>query len=50
MRADPRFLPLVKRVGIYQYWLDTNTQPDACKRPEEREFEVCRELRKDQGK
>jgi tetratricopeptide (TPR) repeat protein len=50
MRADPRFLPLVKRVGIYQYWLDTNTQPDACKRPEERKFEVCRELRKDQGK
>lgn len=50
MRADPRFLPLIKREGIYQYWLDTKTQPDVCEAPEERNFEVCRELRKDQGK
>ena len=38
MRADPRFLPLVKKTGQYQYWLDTGTQPDACKRPEGCEF------------
>jgi hypothetical protein len=50
LRADPRFLPLVKKVGIYQYWLDTRTQPDVCDRPEERDIEVCRELRKDQGR
>lgn len=50
MRADPRFLPLMRETGIYQYWLDTGTQPDMCETPEEREFEVCVALRKDQGK
>lgn len=50
MRADPRFLPLMRETGIYQYWLDTRTQPDVCETPEEREFEVCVALRKDQGK
>jgi TolB-like protein len=50
MRADPRFLPLVKQTGIYQYWLDTSTQPDVCDTPEERDIEVCRELRKDQAR
>jgi len=49
LRADPRFLPLVKREGIYQYWLDTKTQPDVCETPEERDIEVCVALRKDQG-
>jgi TolB-like protein len=49
MRADPRALPLVKRVGIYQYWLDTRSQPDACDTPEERDIELCRELRRDQA-
>jgi TolB-like protein len=50
MRVDPRFLPLMRETGIYQYWLDTRTQPDVCETPEEREFEVCVALRKDQGK
>ena len=50
MRADPRFLPLMRETGIYQYWLDTRTQPDMCETPEERAFEVCVALRKDQGK
>jgi TolB-like protein len=50
MRADPRFLPLMRETGIYQYWLDTRTQPDMCETPEERDFEVCVALRKDQGK
>ena len=50
MRADPRFLPLMRETGIYQYWLDTRTQPDVCETPEERDFEVCVALRKDQGK
>lgn len=50
MRADQRFLPLMRETGIYQYWLDTKTQPDMCETPEEREFEVCVALRKDQGK
>jgi TolB-like protein len=52
LRADPRFLQLMKNGGktsIYQYWLDTKTQPDVCATPEERDIEVCRELRKDQG-
>ncbi len=49
LRADPRFLPLMKQADIYQYWLDTGTQPDVCETPEERDFEVCRELRKDRA-
>jgi TolB-like protein len=50
MRADARFLPLMRETGIYQYWLDTRTQPDMCETPEERDFEVCVALRKDQAK
>ena len=50
LRADPRFLPLMKKVGIYQYWLDTKTQPDVCATPEERNFPVCVALRADQAK
>jgi len=50
IRADPRFLPLMRETGIYQYWLDTKTQPDVCETPEERDFEVCVALRKDQGR
>jgi hypothetical protein len=49
MRADPRFLQLVKEVGIYQYWLDTDTLPDVCETPDERDIETCRELRKDRA-
>ena len=50
MRADKDFLQLVTELGAYQYWLDTRKQPDMCETPEEREFEVCVALRKDQGK
>lgn len=49
-RAHPRFLPLMKENGIYQYWLDTGTHPDTCDLPEEREFEVCVSLRADQAR
>ena len=49
-RADPRFLPLMKANGIYQYWLDTGTHPDTCDLPEEKDFEVCASLRADQAK
>jgi DNA-binding winged helix-turn-helix (wHTH) protein/tetratricopeptide (TPR) repeat protein len=44
MRADPRFLELVKDLGIYQYWLDTGTRPDFCNHPEEEGFLVCATL------
>jgi len=50
MRGDPRFLPLMRRSGIYQYWLDTGTHPDTCDLPEERNFEVCVALRADQAR
>jgi hypothetical protein len=50
LRADPRFLQIVKDRGIYQYWLDSGTHPSVCDAPEERDFPVCVELRKDQGK
>ena len=49
MRAGPRFLQFVNDLRIFQYWLDTGTQPDACKRAEERDFEVCAALCKDKA-
>jgi tetratricopeptide (TPR) repeat protein len=49
-RADPQFLPLMKKSGIYQYWLDTGTHPAICDLPEEKGFEVCARLRADQAK
>lgn len=30
MRADPRFLPLVEKLGLMEYWRTTKSQPDAC--------------------
>jgi hypothetical protein len=50
MRADPRFLPLMQKATIYQYWLDTGTHPDVCDVAEEKDFPVCVALRKDQAK
>jgi hypothetical protein len=49
MRADPRFLPLTKELGLWDYWLATSTHPDVCDRPEERDFEVCVVLRNAQA-
>jgi len=48
VRADPRFLELMRSYGIYQYWLDTGTHPEVCDKQEERDFPVCAALRKDQ--
>lgn len=50
LRADSRFLPLMRESGVYQYWLDTNTHPDTCDLPEERNFEICARLRADQAR
>lgn len=50
IRADPRFLQLMKKSGIYQYWLDTGTRPDTCDLPQERGFPVCASLRADQAR
>lgn len=30
MRADPRFLPLVEKLGMMDYWRSTMSQPDVC--------------------
>lgn len=30
MRADPRFLPLVEKLGMMNYWRATKSQPDVC--------------------
>jgi TolB-like protein len=30
MRADSRFLPLVEKLGLMNYWRTTRTQPDVC--------------------
>ena len=29
-RADPRFLPLVEKLGLMKYWRATKSQPDVC--------------------
>ncbi|MEQ1820781.1 MAG: hypothetical protein ABL871_19435, partial [Terricaulis sp.] len=50
LRADPRFLSLMRESGIYQYWRDTGTHPDTCDLPQERNFEVCASLRADQSR
>jgi len=43
MRADPRFLPLVKKLGLMEYWRATKSQPDTC---ETEDVPFCRELKK----
>lgn len=30
MRADPRFLPLMEKLGLMDYWRTTRTAPDIC--------------------
>jgi tetratricopeptide (TPR) repeat protein len=50
LRADARFLPLMRASGIYQYWLDTHTHPDTCDLPEESSFAVCAQLRADEAR
>ena len=30
VRADPRFMPLAARLGLVDYWLDTDQWPDFC--------------------
>ena len=43
LRTDPRFLPLVQRLGLMDYWRATKTQPDVC---ETEDAPFCRELKK----
>ncbi|CAN0433837.1 unnamed protein product, partial [Phaeothamnion confervicola] len=33
MQKDQRFLPLMRRLGVFQYWIDTRTHPDICDLP-----------------
>ena len=33
MRADRRFMPMMARLGIAQYWLQTGKWPDFCREP-----------------
>jgi len=30
LRADPRFLPLMERLGLMDYWRATKSRPDVC--------------------
>jgi class 3 adenylate cyclase/TolB-like protein len=30
MRRDPRFMPLMRRAGLLQYWLETDRWPEFC--------------------
>jgi hypothetical protein len=31
LRADPRFLPLMEKLGLLAYWRDSGNHPDFCK-------------------
>jgi hypothetical protein len=42
VRADPRFLPLVEKQGLIEYWRATKTQLDAY---ETEDVPFCRELK-----
>lgn len=45
MRADPRFLQVVEKLGFLDYWKQTKTQPDVCSTAEERDIPLCVALR-----
>ncbi len=45
LRADPRFMPLMEKYGLVDYWKTTNTQPDVCATAEERGIPLCIALR-----
>ena len=44
LRAEPRFLPLMEKLGYVHYWKQTKTKPDACSTPEERDIPLCKAL------
>ncbi|HLA70756.1 MAG TPA: TIR domain-containing protein [Steroidobacteraceae bacterium] len=44
MRADPRFLPLMQKLGYVAYWKQTGTQPDVCGTKEEKDIPLCAAL------
>jgi hypothetical protein len=31
VRADPRFIPIVERLGLVDYWRSSGKWPDFCK-------------------
>ncbi|MGD9981005.1 MAG: tetratricopeptide repeat protein, partial [Hyphomonadaceae bacterium] len=33
MRRDPRFMPLMRRAGLAQYWIETDRWPEFCEDP-----------------
>jgi adenylate cyclase len=33
MRRDPRFMPVMQRAGLVEYWMETNRWPDFCEDP-----------------
>jgi TolB-like protein len=41
MRADPRFLRLMRKLGYFDYWKQTKTKPDVCSTPEEKGIPLC---------
>jgi TolB-like protein len=44
LRADPRFLPLMQKLGYIDYWKHTRTKPDVCSTPEEKDIPFCKAL------
>lgn len=34
VRRDPRFMPLVRQLGLLAYWRETNQWPDFCREPD----------------
>jgi TolB-like protein len=46
LRTEKRFLAEIQQLGLWDYWLETQTQPDVCLTKEEKGFPVCVELEK----
>lgn len=44
MRADPRFLTLMRDLGYLDYWRQTNSGPDVCSTPDESGIPLCKAL------
>jgi TolB-like protein len=44
MRADPRFIPLVKRLGLFDYWRTSGHWPDFCAHEPK---SVCAEMQRE---
>jgi hypothetical protein len=44
LRADPRFVPVMQKLGYVDYWKESKTRPDICSTADERDIPLCKAL------